>query len=195
MAHLTPDEIELLLEQALPVTRVAHLDACPTCAREARETIALARGMATLPSLAPAPGFADRVLARLRSPAPAAVPAATVPRRWLPTRRRAWALAAAFAGLSLISTGVAAMLLGSWPPAVAAADTLLVEGLRLFAAARETITTQLGSIPWAKVAALLATEPLRLAAFALLAVTSYATLLVALWSLTRPPRRGYAPST
>lgn len=190
MAHLTPDEIDLLLEQALPAERVAHLESCSGCAREARETLALARAMATLPALTPTAGFADRVMAGLSG---AAVPA-RARQRWLPTRRRAWALAAGLAGLSLISTSVAAMLLASWPPAVAATGTLIAEAMSLVTAGREAIVAQLGGIPWADAVTLLASEPLRFAAFAFLAVTTYATLLVALWNLMRPPRRAYAPS-
>jgi len=194
VAHLTLDEIDLLLEQALPAVRVAHLETCSACAREARESLALARGLATLPELSPEPGLADRVLARLNRPAAAAVPARAGQRRWLPTRRRAWALAAGLAGLSLVSTTAAAMLFASWPPAVAAVSTVAAQAASLLAAGRETIAAQLGAIPWGEVVALLASEPLRLAAFAFLAVTTYATLLIALWSLMRPPRRGYAPS-
>lgn len=194
MAHLTPDEIDLLLEQALPVARVTHLETCSACAREARENLALARALATLPELTPAPGLADRVLAGLSRPAAPAVPARARQHRWLPARRRPWALAAGLAGLSLVSTTAAAVLIASWPPAVAVVATLTAQAANLLAAARETVAAQLGAIPWAETVTLLASEPLRLAAFAFLAVTTYATLLAALWNLMRPPRRGYAPS-
>ncbi len=192
MHHLTPDEIDRWLEQALPEVRVAHLESCDRCAWEARETLALTQAMGALPSLAPTHGFADRVLAGLRSPAAGTLPAAW--RRWVPTRRRAWALAASFAGLSVLSTGIAtAWALANPGLVAAAAGTAQASVSALFHTVRTTIAKQLSLVPWGDVANALTAQPLQLAAFALLAITSYVTLLVTLWNLMRPPRRSYAP--
>jgi hypothetical protein len=83
--HLTPDDLDAWLAGALAPAAQEHLAHCPACQERAdteREIVTLLRGM---PIFGPAPGFADRVMARVR--VPAAAPA-TPP---LPLRRRVFA--------------------------------------------------------------------------------------------------------
>lgn len=192
MLHLTPDEIDRWLEQGLPKERVAHLEACSRCAWEARETRALTRALGALPSLTAPPDFAERVLAGLRSPGPALQRAR--PRRWVPTRRRAWALAASFAGLSVLSTGLAAAWALANPSVVTAALAAAQGSIGvLLESVRSAVASQLALVPWRDVADAFAAQRGQLAGLVLLAVASYLTLLVTLWNLMRPPRRSYAP--
>jgi hypothetical protein len=70
LGHLTPDEIELWAQGLLPAARDIHLAQCAECRAAAQEERALYRELARLPRLAPEFGFAERVMARVRIPAP-----------------------------------------------------------------------------------------------------------------------------
>src|SRR6266404_1973300 len=63
--HLTPDDLDAWLVGALAPTAQDHLSHCPSCQERAdteREIVAL---LGALPRVSPAPGFADRVMARV----------------------------------------------------------------------------------------------------------------------------------
>jgi hypothetical protein len=66
--HLTADEIELWAQGLLPAARVMHLADCADCLAAGERERRLVVGIARLPRLAPADGFADRVMARVRIP-------------------------------------------------------------------------------------------------------------------------------
>lgn len=70
--HLTPDEIEAAAEAsaALSEARRAHARSCAACAREVAGLRRLSAALAKLPLREPAPGFGDRVMARVRLPVP-----------------------------------------------------------------------------------------------------------------------------
>ena len=68
--HLSADEIELWAEGLLPGARVMHLADCRDCLTVAEAERALLIALAQVPRLAPSQGFTDRVLARIRIPAP-----------------------------------------------------------------------------------------------------------------------------
>jgi hypothetical protein len=70
--HLTPDEVEAVAETSasLPEARRAHARSCAACAREVAELRRLSAALARLPLREPAPGFGDRVMARVRLPVP-----------------------------------------------------------------------------------------------------------------------------
>ena len=68
--HLTPDEIDLWAQGLLPAARVMHLPDCRECLATAERERKLFIALARLPRLAPAEGFADRVIARVRIPIP-----------------------------------------------------------------------------------------------------------------------------
>src|SRR6266550_3820380 len=62
--HLTPDDLDAWLAGALAPAAQDHLSHCPSCQERAdteREIVAL---LSALPLVSPAPGFADRVMAR-----------------------------------------------------------------------------------------------------------------------------------
>lgn len=68
--HLTTDEIELWAQGLLPAARALHLTDCSLCRTEAERERKIILALVQLPRYAPAPGFADRVMARVTVPTP-----------------------------------------------------------------------------------------------------------------------------
>ena len=68
--HLTPDEVALWAQGLLPATRDAHLALCPECRTTAEQERRLLRELARLTRFAPEFGFVERVMAKVRIPAP-----------------------------------------------------------------------------------------------------------------------------
>ena len=92
--HLTPDDLDAWLAGALAPAAQAHLVGCPACQERTdteREIVAM---LGALPLLSPAPGFSDRVMARVRVPEAVAVSTLTVLRRRAFATRRNTAIAA-----------------------------------------------------------------------------------------------------
>lgn len=63
--HLTADELDDWLAGSLARTREAHLHGCADCRRLADADRELAHLLGALPLLTPAPGFPDRIMARV----------------------------------------------------------------------------------------------------------------------------------
>jgi hypothetical protein len=92
--HLTPDDLDAWLAGALAPAAQAHLAGCPACQERAdteREIVAMLGG---LPLLSPDPGFADRIMARVRVPQPVSLSTLATVRRWTFATRRHTAIAA-----------------------------------------------------------------------------------------------------
>lgn len=85
--HLPPWTIEELAEDTLSAAERAealrHVRACSRCAADLDVSRAMIETLGALPVLAPSPGFADAVMARVEI-APARA------RRWLPKTRAGW---------------------------------------------------------------------------------------------------------
>jgi anti-sigma factor RsiW len=148
--HVATGRLQDYLDGALPAGATAriraHLAACPECAREDQGWRALAAGLAALEAHAPAPGFADRVMAGVRVAAPAASPV-LVPawggvlataRSLVPRTRRAWATISGVAVTPAVTAGVALYAVFSHP-------TLTPGALLAFAWWK---TTALGGALW-----------------------------------------------
>ncbi len=127
--------LEALAEGSLPeaerATVASHIEACASCAAEVDGFRQLFAALADLPRMAPSAGFADRVMANVRvAPAPAAVPDRAPLgerlRALVPGRRLRWTLAAAFAGLPVVTVGSALAWLLAQP-------NLSVQALWIFA--------------------------------------------------------------
>ncbi|MDT8436848.1 MAG: hypothetical protein RRA92_08845, partial [Gemmatimonadota bacterium] len=70
--HLGPEELErIALGEDVSPGAVAHVSDCAACRREVEGVRRLHAGLLALETSAPAPGFADRVMARVRLPEPA----------------------------------------------------------------------------------------------------------------------------
>ena len=92
--HLTPDDLDAWLAGALAPAAQAHLAGCPACQERAdteREIVAM---LGALPLLGPAPGFSDRVMARVRIPEAVTVSTFAMLRRKAFATRRNTAIAA-----------------------------------------------------------------------------------------------------
>jgi len=68
--HLTPDEIQLWAEGLLPAARALHLSDCHECLTAAERERSFFLQLAKLERMAPSPGFAERVLGKVRIPTP-----------------------------------------------------------------------------------------------------------------------------
>ena len=98
--HVAGERLQDLLDGSLPTRRLArvhaHLDDCAACAGELEAWRSVYARLAGLEGFAPAPGFAERVMVRLRA-TPAALRVAAwrralvAARRFVPRTRRAWA--------------------------------------------------------------------------------------------------------
>lgn len=91
--HLPDWMLDLLAEDALSHAErsaaEAHLRECARCAGELDATRSVIASLDALPRLAPSPGFADAVMARV-VPQEAAAAAPARARRWLPHTRKGW---------------------------------------------------------------------------------------------------------
>jgi predicted anti-sigma-YlaC factor YlaD len=70
MQHLTPEEIELWAQGLCPATRDAHVAQCAECRTIAERERKLIRELAQLTRFAPEFGFVERVMAKVKIPAP-----------------------------------------------------------------------------------------------------------------------------
>ena len=124
--HLPPDRIQDYLDGILPTAEAAgamgHLAACEPCQEEARGWEGLFGSLAALGRLAPAPGFAERVMARVRIPAPLPAPWAIAGTRvlewgrgFLPQTRHGWAVAGGIASAPTITMAALVYLVFSHP--------------------------------------------------------------------------------
>jgi hypothetical protein len=68
--HLTTDEIELWAQGILDAARALHLADCSLCRELADRERRIILALVQLPGFAPAAGFADRVMAKVKVPTP-----------------------------------------------------------------------------------------------------------------------------
>jgi anti-sigma factor RsiW len=124
--HLPAEGLQDYLDGALSGRRSAraagHLAACDTCRGELKGWERLFGSIAAIGRFAPAAGFAERVMARVRVPAPVPALWAEAGRRmvgWarglLPQTRRGWAIAGGVASAPTITMGALLFLVFSHP--------------------------------------------------------------------------------
>jgi anti-sigma factor RsiW len=114
--HPTSDRLQEYVDGVLPGRRAArvrtHLDGCDVCTGEVAVWRSLAAKLGSLGRIAPAEGFAERVMARVRIPVPAPVRAPewrrAVAWAWslVPRTRRAWAAICGVAVTPLATIGL-----------------------------------------------------------------------------------------
>lgn len=66
LQHLTPDEIDLVLEGTYPEPLRMHVNGCPDCSSLLQGEKLVVQWLAALPLHVPAAGFEDRVMARVQ---------------------------------------------------------------------------------------------------------------------------------
>ncbi|MGH7553233.1 MAG: anti-sigma factor family protein [Longimicrobiales bacterium] len=112
MLHPTTDNLEAYAEGLIdPADRAvidSHLLGCPRCENLVEDCRSLFHSLRTLPRFVPSPGFADRVMARVRIAQPWHARAGVLITRFLPRTTRGWALAAAMLALPVLAGGILA---------------------------------------------------------------------------------------
>lgn len=104
--HLSEWILEQLAEGELPVpehqSAMRHLDGCARCSAELEAYRSLFTALSELPRFAPAEGFDDLVMARVRVAPPASSLALRI-EQWLPSTRRGWLVLLAALGVPSLS--------------------------------------------------------------------------------------------
>lgn len=182
-AHLTPDEVERCAvggsAEDRPARLAAHLEGCAACRREVALLEALDRELAALPYLEAAPGFASRVMARVRLPAPRHEAA------WAAIRRHWAVLTAGLAAATVTVGGVAWWLFGRQELTPAELLAFIADGARALAVraaiAGGRFLYDLGVVDFARVLAEQVAPTQAAAAMALLSLLGCG----ALWTMKR----------
>lgn len=186
--HLTPEDLDAWLAGALAPAAQEHLAGCPGCQERAdteREIVALVSG---LQLMSPAPGFADRVMARVAVPQPVQVRTLDLLRRRVLASRSSMAFAA---GLLLVMLGSMA---GSIVWTIGHQETLAALGSWLTAQAGQAawlgvrgVASNFIEQPWFAGFRELASSPARLAIASGLALLAYLSGVLALRRLLALP--------
>jgi hypothetical protein len=129
--HLAGDRLQDLVEGLLPARQAArvqaHLDSCPVCATDAAAWRTTFARLGDLERLSPEHGFADRVMAHVRVPAPVPERAPEWRRAlgWaqglVPRTRQAWAAISGVAVTPAVTLGLVVWTLASHPTLTAGA--------------------------------------------------------------------------
>ncbi len=181
--HLTADDLDAFHSASLTIEAREHLEECAECRAMALQDKALLDALAALPSFAPGPQFADRVMARIRAPEPAIV------RLFRPLAKAArvkLAVAASLVvglGASIVWSLFNRTLLLTWINH-SAAET----GRQLWLGVR-VVATNLTAQPWYAPLREFAASPWRLALLVSGCLLVYGAALFALRRLLTPPTR------
>lgn len=181
--HLTADDLDAFHSASLSASAREHLAECEACRTMAELDRSVLEALATLPSYAPSADFADRVVSKVRRPAPAAV------RGLAP---RAVALRGRMALAASVLLGVGASIVWSLFN-----RELLLSWIQLFAAETgrtlwlgvRVLATNLTAQPWFAPLREFTSSPGRLALLVSGSLVAYLAALVALRKLMTPPSR------
>ena len=186
--HLTPDDLDAWLADALAPAAQEHLAGCPTCQERAdteREIVALVSG---LQLMSPALGFADRVMARVAIPEPLQVRTFDLLRQRVFANRRSMAFAAVLLVVMLGS------MAGSIVWTIGHQETLAALGGWITAQAGQAawlgvrgVASNFIEQPWFAGFRELASSPARLAIATGLALLAYLSGILALRRLLALP--------
>jgi hypothetical protein len=191
--HLSPDDLEIWLDGALPPALVSHLAGCAECQERALAEQEVVEQLSALPLMSPAPGFADRVMQAVVIPDPFAIRSLDTARRRLFASRRSLAFAASVAILLVGS------MAGSIVWSLAHQDTLAALGSWLASEAGQAAWLAIRGVasnfieqPWYQGARALADNPVRLAVTSAVATLVYLIGVLALRRLLALPTQGVA---
>lgn len=106
LQHLTPDEIDLVLEGTFPDVVRTHLNGCRDCADLVAGERVVIQWLASLPLHVPAAGFEDRVMARVQVATPRSVLGTIRQRAMATPSSRAVAAGAAVSVLGSLAASV-----------------------------------------------------------------------------------------
>lgn len=181
--HLTADDLDAFHSASLTTQAQEHLDECEECRTMALLDRRVLEALAALPSYAPGPEFAQRVIAQVRRPEASAV------HRFRPRSLAAWGRLALAASV-VVSLGASVVWslfnrdqLLSWIH-LSAAET----GRTIWLGVR-VVATNLTAQPWYAPLREFASSPGRLVLLVSGSLVGYGAALVALRRLLTPPSR------
>ena len=181
--HLTADDLDAFHTASLTESAREHLEECTECRNMALLDHAVLNALATLPSYAPAPMFADHVMARVRRP-DSAIARLLVPRTSAARKRLAVAASIAVTlGASVVWSLLNRDLLLSW------INTSAAETGRTIWLGVRVVATNLTAQPWYAPLRDFVSSPGRLVALVGGSLVMYAVALAALRRLLTPPSR------
>jgi hypothetical protein len=191
--HLTPDDFDAWLAGALEPPAQDHLAQCVTCWERAETEREIVDLLGALPLMSPAQGFADRVMARVTVPQPAAVPARASLRSRIFATRRSMALAASLLVLVAGSmTGSVVWTLGHQDTLAALGGWLTAQTGQLAWIGIRGVASTFMEQPWFAGLKTLAGSPGRLALASALALVAYLGGVLALRRLLALPAQQVA---
>ena len=186
LTHLSADDLDAWIEGRLGSARAGHLRHCAECRDLVERERALMELLGALPRLAPAAGFEDRVMARVRVPQPALATARSV----VPSSRRPVAAIAASVLVGMAASIAWSLgnreLLESW------GTWLLGESSQLLWVSVQAVASNLLEQPWSQEVRSFIAAPGRLLPVLGAASLVYASGLLALRRLMALPTAGVA---
>ncbi len=162
LQHLTPDEIDLVLEGSYPEGVRAHLNSCPDCDRLVVEERGVIRALAALPLHVPSAGFEERVMALVNVVQPASV-IATLRRRAFASRRNMALAATLLVALVGSLAGSIAWTLGNMDVLASLGSSALGTLANAGLSVAQALTSNLIEQPWYASARNALDSPTRLA--------------------------------
>lgn len=189
--HLTPDDVDVVLDGAMPPAIREHLQACAPCDVLVRSERAVVRQLGHLPRHVPSAGFEDRVMARVLV-TPVRTSLATLRAGLFGTRRRA-AVAASFGVGLLVALGASV----AWSAThqtelLALKQAVAYEGMELLWTSLRALASMVIEQPWYSSLRAALDTPARLGALATIALFAYAGGVFALRRLLAAPLRRVA---
>jgi hypothetical protein len=191
--HLTPDDLDAWIAGTLAPAAQDHLAFCPTCQERTETEREIVTLLGALPLIGPAPGFADRVMARVSVPEPPAARSLQSLRSRMFATRRSAALAASLLVL------VAGSMAGSVVWTLGHQDTLAALGAWLAGQAGQAawlgvrgVASNFIEQPWFAGLRALAASPARLGLASALAMAVYLGGVLALRRLLALPTQQVA---
>ena len=192
-AHLSPDEIDLLLTGAFAPELQRHLDQCQSCLDQVRADREIAELIAGLPQMSPTEGFADRVMAAVAVPDPFAI------RSFQATRRRLLSTPKSFAIAASVLLVVLGAMAGSIGWTLTHQETMAALGSWVLSQAGQTAWLGVRGLastfieqPWYQSLRALVENPARLALISALASLAYLGGVLALRRLLSVPAQRVA---
>jgi hypothetical protein len=191
--HLSSDDIDRWLDGTLAANAAGHLESCQECLELVRAEQEIAELLSALPLMAPAAGFADRVMASVTVPDPFAIRSLGAARRRLFATRRSLAVAASLAILLVGSMAGSIVWTMSHQDTLAGIGSwLLAQGGQAAWLALRGVATNLIEQPWYEAAKGVVSQPGRLAIASAVASLAYLGGLLALRRLLALPTQQVA---
>jgi hypothetical protein len=191
--HLTPDDLDALLSESSAAPVSLHLESCRDCRELLEAERTLVGLLDEMPRFDPAPGFGDRVMARVNVPDPFALRALRTLRGKVAVSRRSLVFATSLV-VVLVATmgGSVAWSLANQEFFAAVGTSVAGEAARWFWLGLQALASNLVEQPWYEDALNVVGTPARLALFSGMASLLYLSGVLALRRLMALPTQRVA---